>query len=439
VKIVLVSGVRHKSYIKHITKYTPVNVKTELFIDSLRDYLQQDNVVVDIIIITDGGLSLNPNNNIRIIEELVENTGLKNTSFVVLTFDCYLKNEINKLSKVNVIPTIFQRARDKDFTTALKMSPNVEIVKEKSLPSPDFKKVRTEETENKTSGIRKSFSFGGMKKKPKTESDDFSTISRAHSRVVAFTGRAGVGITSSVLNVAYSAVTKGMRVIVLDLDIEYRAANLYLSKFCTLAEESEDISRSLIRTLANPHNYMETAVAVADNFWVASLGYDFDDNQAIENFFTEAKVTALVSALKSKFDYVFVDIPLQALSQIPGTIIHFDNIALCVENNLYSAVTTLRTLINNFNAEDIRYLNMKSKLVITKYNDESMYNDEILTPERLAELMTDNICDDFIDVLEIAGEIPYMVDFDRQIERDVLIYETSSLMMKSYDKVLTRL
>ena len=130
---------------------------------------------------------------------------------------------------------------------------------------------------------------------------------------------------------------------------------------------------------------------------------------------------------------------LQALSQIPGTIIHFDNIALCVENNLYSAVTTLRTLINNFNAEDIRYLNMKSKLVITKYNDESMYNDEILTPERLAELMTDNICDDFIDVLEIAGEIPYMVDFDRQIERDVLIYETSSLMMKSYDKVLTRL
>ena len=81
----------------------------------------------------------------------------------------------------------------------------------------------------------------------------------------------------------------------------------------------------------------------------------------------------------------------------------------------------------------------KSKLIVTKYNDESMFDDEILTPERLAKLLTSNMCDAFVDDLQIAGEIPYASDFDQQIETDTPIYETNTLLMESYDKILSRL
>ena len=296
-----------------------------------------------------------------------------------------------------------------------------------------------EKQEEKTKGKRLPFGIGGRKGKPEPEADSFSGLSRIQNKAIAFTGRAGSGVTSTVANIAYAAARKGMRSLILDLDIDYRGANLYFNKFCTLAEEAEEVCRSLVIMLANPNNYMSAAVPINDQLWVAGLGYDFNDKQSLDSLYTEQKIAAMVSALKNKFDYVFVDFPLTALSRFPGVIMHFDVFALCVENNLHSAVTTLRALMNGFSPENIQYINMKSKLTATKYNSESLYDNEIITPERLAELITSGICDDFVSELPVAGAIPYIMDFDRQIESDVPIYETNTLLTKSYGEILSRL
>ena len=411
-KIILVSGVRHKTYINYISKYTPVNAKVNLTVDSLEDYLSNYGSEADIVLITDGGLSVSGDNNVGIIQRLAGDS----INIAVLTHERYLQNELSGLKNVNVIHTDFLRATEDDISAALKFAPE-------------------KEKENK----RKVFNIGASKPKPEPENDGLSDMGGAYGRAVAFTGRPGAGATSSAINVAYAAAKKGLRVILLDLDTEYRAANLYINKFCVMAEESEDIARSLVKTLASPQNYTETAVPVTDNLWVASLGYDFGDGQAIDKFFTEQKIAAAISALKNKFDYVFADIPLRALARVAGAMTHFDVFALCAENNLYAAVTTLQTLKNAFGPDDIRYLNIKSKLTATKYNDESMYDDEILTPEKLAALMTGGICADFTEELQIAGEVPYTPDFDRQIEADIPVYETNALLAQSYDKILTRL
>jgi septum formation inhibitor-activating ATPase MinD len=299
----------------------------------------------------------------------------------------------------------------------------------------DIEKPSTEKSKAK----RTPFRFGGKKKAE--EDDDASDLgaSRILNKAIAFTGIAGAGATGTIANLARAAARRGLRVALLDLDTDFRGMNLYFNKFCTLAEESEEICRSLIMSLANPNNYMTTAVSITDNLWVIGLGYDFMDRQSMDNLFTEQKAAALVSALKSKFDYVFVDITFGTLSRFPGIMMHFDTFALCVENNLHGAVTTLRALINDFSPENIQYLNLKSKLVATKYNSESVYDDEIMTPERLSELMTSGMCDDFVSEVPVAGAVPYAFDFDRQIESDVPIYQTNSLLMQAYDEILARL
>ena len=413
-KIILVSGVRHKTYINYIQKYTPVNAKVNLTVESLEDYLSNYGSEADIVLITDGGLSVDGENNVRIIRELASGDSI---NIAVLTYDRYLQNELSGIKNVNVTHTDFLRATENDISAALKFAPEKQREKESK---------------------RRAFNIGRTAK-PRPENDGLSDISGVYGKAAAFTGRPGAGTTSTAINVAYAAAKKGMRVILLDLDTEYRAANLYINKFCVMAEESEDIARSLIKTLANPQNCTETAAPITDNLWVASLGYDFSDTQAIDKFFTEQKIAAAISALKNKFDCVFADIPLRALSRVAGAMTHFDVFALCAENNLYAAVTTLQTLKNAFGPDDIRYLNLKSKLTATKYNGESMYDDEILTPEKLAALMTGGICADFTEELQIAGEVPYTPDFDRQIEADIPVYETNALLAKSYDKILTRL
>ena len=474
-KIVLVSGVRHKTYIKHISKYTPVNARVNLSLDSLKDYLlHYSTSAIDVVLITDGGLSCNPWDNVRIMQELFAEAVVEGIYFIVLTHDRYLNYELSRFSNLNVSFSAFTRVTEAEINAALRAAPIAQAeaapiaapipatisapIAEQEIEPKNSKKEHIapldsiwasmnekedEDTDMQEYGSagskRKSFGIGGAKNKAKAENEGYGGISRAHSRAIAFTGRAGAGVTGSVMNIAYCAAQKGMRVIIVDLDTEYRTANLYLNKFCTMAEESEDVSRSLIKTLANPQNYMETAVSITDNLWVTGLGYDFDDNQAMAHFFTEQKAAAMVSALKNRFDYVFVDIPLRVLSRMAGLMMHFDLFALCVENNLHAAITTLRALINDFSSEDIRYLNMKSKLLVTKYNDESMYDEDILSPDRLAGLMTGNLCDDFVDEMEIAGEIPYARDFDRQIESDIPVYETNSLLRESYDKALSRL
>lgn len=441
-KVVLVAGTRHKHYIKYITKDTLLNAKVSLTIDTLMDYLRDYNVSVDSVVITDGGFGYHSN---KSIEEIAWELSCDNVCITVVTHDFYLKNELAECKDVNVVYSFFLRITGEDIDNALKLKPTPVKQSDSMGNKIRFKKMHIIEEEKddtttmpatSTNPKHKPFAIGSGKKNTRqAETNSFSGINRA----VAFTGRAGSGITSTVVNLAYSAAKRGMSVIILDLDLDYRAMNLYFNRFCAMAEESNEVSRSLIMTIAKPHDYMTTAVPVADNLWVAGLGYDFDDNRAIENFCTDKKIAALVSALKNKFDFVFVDFSLDTLSKYPGVMMHFDTFALCVENNLHSVVTTLRTLINGFNPDDIRYLNIKSKLIATKFNNESLFEDELLTPERLSDLMTSGMCDEFTRELQVVGAVPYTSNFDRQIENDVPIYETNSLMMRSYDEILSRL
>jgi len=197
----------------------------------------------------------------------------------------------------------------------------------------------------------------------------------------------------------------------------------------------------LIRTLAQPQSYQTTAVNIENNLWLTTLGYDFNDSSLIEKHFTESKIIGLITALKHSFDLIVVDIPLDSLARFPALLNSIDVISLCMENTIYSAITTLRNISLGFTErERISYLASKSKLVVTKYNDESIYNDEIITPERLSELIiSEGFSEDFEIELPVAGSVPYISWFGKQIESDIPIMEQDKRMEGAYEGILLRL
>jgi len=69
-----------------------------------------------------------------------------------------------------------------------------------------------------------------------------------------------------------------------------------------------------------------------------------------------------------------------------------------------------------------------------------MYNDEIITPGKLSELIVSvEFCEDFTVEMPVAGSIPYITWFGKQIESDIPVMDMAKQMQTAYDEVLLRL
>ena len=278
--------------------------------------------------------------------------------------------------------------------------------------------------------------------KRKTEEEcDRSPVSAVASKAILFTGHRGSGVTSTTVNVAITASLRGVNTMIVDLDTDYRSTNLYFGEFYKQAEKDDFIASSLIRTLSQPQSYQTAAVNIDANLWLTTLGYGFSESKLIAQHFTESKIIGLVTALKHSFNLISIDLPLDVLARFPSLINSIDVFALCIENNIYSAITTLRNISMGFpEQERIAYLASKSKLVVTKYNDESIYADDIITPERLGELIvSEEMLEDFDTEIPVAGSVPYISWFGKQIEDDIPVMYMDSQMQQAYDDILLRL
>lgn len=411
----LLSGVEHQYVGDYIGKkrHTLVN-KNALTLGEITEHLQENVISCDRVIVTDSALSADNDVNMRVLDYL---SGFY-PDIIVITRD-YLFEASNK--SVTVIVSQWFRASHDDLDKAF---------------------VVLNEPSNKENVTEKKRKWGIKSKKTDSLDDSLDDVKldRTSSRVIVFTGHRGSGVTSTAFNVALSAVSRNLNTMFVDLDTDYRTANLYSGEFNRLADEDEIISSSLVRLLAQPHKY-ETMAVNSDGLWLTSLGYDFDEERLLEQHFTESKLIGLVSSLKYNFDLIVVDFPLDALARFPSLLNNTDLLALCMENNLYSAFSTVRNIsIGYENRSDISYFASKARLIATKYNDESVYDGEPITPERLSELIVnEGFCEDFTTQMPIAGSVPYEKHFDRQIESDISIIFTDNRMKQAYDRVLLNL
>ena len=268
---------------------------------------------------------------------------------------------------------------------------------------------------------------------------EFESISREISRVVAITGHRGSGVTSTVVNLAYIANSRNISTILVDMDTVNCTFNLYFNEFYELAEKNQDIAHSLIRNLAKPQNFNINTYR-SNNLYVVALAYSFSDKALLERFFTPDNFVNMITTFRKYFQLCLLDFPLEALAQLQQQSLRYiDCFGLCVSNNLYSMTSTMRGIQHAFTQENIETLFGKAKVVVSKYNEQISIQDEFFSPDKVCDLFLE-LSDEPLDrAFELAGHIPYRMDFDTQLEMDIPIAANDALMEKAYSDVLLRM
>jgi hypothetical protein len=89
--------------------------------------------------------------------------------------------------------------------------------------------------------------------------------------------------------------------------------------------------------------------------------------------------------------------------------------------------------------EHISYINVKSKLLITKYNNRSRFHEKIFTQEKVCELITSGLSENFTNQISSAGIIPFSHEFDLQIEKNTPVINTVKDFEEAFGNILLRL
>jgi len=267
---------------------------------------------------------------------------------------------------------------------------------------------------------------------------DFAAISSEISRVIAIAGCRGAGVTSTAANLAHIASNKGLSTMLIDLDIANCALNLYFNEFYETAERDHDIAYSLIRNLAKPQNYKLNTFSI-NNLYMTTLSYSFHDKELLERFYTAAKLVNMLAVFRKHFQLCLLDMPFEVMGKFAESILFIDSFGLCVPNNLYALTGALRSVQNLFAKEEQESLFSKSRVIVSKYNDQSTLQNEFFSPERVCELLLElsDVC--YEREFELAGFIPYTMDFDSQLETDIPIAGANAHMEKAYSDILLRM
>lgn len=444
-KIVLVSDGMHDI----ITNYRLGNLdivnKSGLSLADAQHFLQIIDPKLEGILITDEAFNQQPEQDrkdlLALLEWLRSNHGSQ-IQVIYVTKDISKEAELADL--IHTYRNFKMNTYDYVRIPALLFKQTIEQMKENG--SVNQKKEKEKNT--KSSGETKGSFLDRFKPKPKLQpeltatdslSKELEKISRGISRVVAVTGHRGSGLTSTVINVATEASKRGLSVMIVDMDIDYRSTNMYLNSFHERTKRDEAMNASLIRTLARPQDYMTTAFYLKENMWITALGYEFADRKLVDQFYNSGKLVGLISMLRNKFNLVVLDMPFDLLKAFKETLIHVDVFGLCVPNNLYSVLSSMRNMEAVLDDESISYLNAKSRVIVTKYNDRSRFQNDIFTPERVSKVMSSGLLNSLSYEMKVAGYVPYSHDFDSQIETDLPLVHTSTEYERAYGNILLRL
>jgi len=267
---------------------------------------------------------------------------------------------------------------------------------------------------------------------------DFEKISREISRVFAITGHRGSGVTSTAVNLAQIANNRNLSTVLVDLDTVNCSLNLYFNEYYEMAEKNRDIACSLIRNLAKPQNYNINSYNI-NNLYVVTLAYSFSDWELLERFCTSARLINMLTVFRKHFQLCLLDMPIEALGRFKESILYIDSFGLCVSNNLHSLTGTLRGLQHTLAQEEMEQLFGKSRIIVSKYNEQASIQDEFFSPEKVCDLLLDLSDAQLAGGFELAGHIPYQMKFDTQLETDIPIVDGDANMEKAYSEILLRL
>jgi len=131
--------------------------------------------------------------------------------------------------------------------------------------------------------------------------------------------------------------------------------------------------------------------------------------------------------------------PFEMLGRFTQCILYIDSFGLCVSNNLHSLTGTLRGLEHTLTPEETEQLFGKSKIIVSKYNEQACIHNEFFSPEKVCGLLLELSETPIAGEFESAGHIPWHMGFDAQLETDIPIVSSDANMEKAYSEILLRM
>lgn len=456
-KLLVVAGGFHRLVLDSLSRRTTVINSEGLELQDLKELIAEGVPVVDAVLLTDEAFSQKlgqDRDNLAYLLKWLEESQRPGAPVLLITRDSKKVEDYASLSSryssLRVITIDKIRAPMDVYQFELDIA-----VKHKSPPihtnsnSKALHKNQDEQQVDKEPATKRRSFFDRFRSKPDGAAEsleatdrlsrELDNISRGISRIVAITGHRGSGVTSTIVNLAHEASKRGLSTIIIDMDTEYRSMNMYFDRFHERTNKEEQMSASLIRTLARPQDYMTTAFNIKDNLWLTSLGYSFHDHRLLEQFYNSEKLIGLISVLRSRFNLVLLDMPLDLFRSFKETMIHIDVFGLCVPNNLHAVLSTVRNVEVVLDQEKATYLNAKSKVIVTQYNDRSRFQDQLFTADKVSEVLTSGLSDYLRYEMRTAGSVPYNSGFDSQIETDVPLTNTGAEFERAFGQMLLRL
>jgi Mrp family chromosome partitioning ATPase len=244
---------------------------------------------------------------------------------------------------------------------------------------------------------------------------NLSLTSTNINRFIAVTGHRGSGVTSTAANLAVEASVQGLKTIIIDFDLDYKAMNLYFSKFGEEVNLNPELYNSLIKCLIKPDSYEVNSCRINGNLLLTTLAYSIDNSDKMMQLINSKRLITLASVLKTRFNLVILDIPIDILRQYDDLLIHLDSVALCTNNSLHSVINTVCSM-SKYEKSSLGILALKSKVIVTNYNERNLYDKKPLTSKVTCDILSELSGDVFSQTPECVGEIPYFPDFDQQID-----------------------
>jgi hypothetical protein len=114
-----------------------------------------------------------------------------------------------------------------------------------------------------------------------------------------------------------------------------------------------------------------------------------------------------------------------------------DSIGLCVNNSLYSVINTVRAVEESI-SKDALLFTTKSRIIVSKYNENNRQNGKKFSAELTCELLNDissiSKCE-----YQSCGMIPYSKEYDLQTGSGDRICNTNSAYKNYYLDILKNL
>ncbi len=314
------------------------------------------------------------------------------------------------------------------FVDDIKISPSMVL---------DGLKKMVKDNEVKAKGFGRLF-----KNSKKDESDEYilnkSKLLRnnllSSSKVIGFSGYSGAGTTSTAANIAYLASVIGIKTVLLDLDFEKRGQNIYYAKFGQEVDANRLIEDSILRNLKRPDDFEKNSCRINENLFVSTLSYSFELPQKTGNkLITENALALFFHVLKERANLVVLDVPLSSLEKFEGLSSYVDRFGFCVNNTLYSLISSANVL-SNMPKQDALFFR-KMSLVGTKFNLESTYNGKPFSLDICLELF-ESMMEKTDHGFDVRGSINFLAEFDKLLDSQKRLISYSKNIKKDYIDLL---